>query len=515
MEIISSLKCHRPLPLKYLRRSKTVSRAYHYLLMIWLLMAAVATSSAAEIYRWVDENGKVHYTDQRSAKGANQTEAINIGSSNSISDQSMPSVKKPKPIINTSQNNGKSIALEYFSIDLEDVPAGENIELGKAYVYTPSAKKLARNLYKDDRSSHQVLACKANGSLKLNNAKYISKKTNFTRAANATLEKYGYASAGSEAKKFALQQNDGVDLSLAAEVVAMRLALCDNGVGGLEKYTQNSTYFKIKWEVFDNLARKIVYKTETEGVDDHIKRPPRLNGAPISMELAFQQAIEHMLSQQEFINIILGETQLSDNSNTKFNRVSANLVYGNNETSFSKKIQRIKAATVTVRTASGHGSGFVISEQGHVLTNQHVVANNQDVLVIIEGEELRAQVLQTDNRRDVALLKLKGGFGQSPIEIHQKRAGLGESIYVIGTPLDESLDFSISRGIISANRDIKGQRYYQTDAAVNPGNSGGPVFNDAGNVIGIIVSGHFTNDGASRNINYIIPINDALRVMGL
>jgi S1-C subfamily serine protease len=84
---------------------------------------------------------------------------------------------------------------------------------------------------------------------------------------------------------------------------------------------------------------------------------------------------------------------------------------------------------------------------------------------------------------------------------------------VVGTPLDERLDFSISRGIISARRVLDQRNYYQTDAAVNPGNSGGPVFNGSGNVIGITVAGLFTKDGSSMNITYVIPILDALEAL--
>jgi len=87
--------------------------------------------------------------------------------------------------------------------------------------------------------------------------------------------------------------------------------------------------------------------------------------------------------------------------------------------------------------------------------------------------------------------------------------------YVVGTPLDKQLDFSISRGIISARRIMGEQNYYQTDAAINPGNSGGPVFNSSGNVIGITVASLLTKDGASRNIYYVISILDALDALNI
>jgi S1-C subfamily serine protease len=139
-----------------------------------------------------------------------------------------------------------------------------------------------------------------------------------------------------------------------------------------------------------------------------------------------------------------------------------------------------------------------------------VVGQNREVIVIMNGKEQRAAVVRSHPGRDVALLKLEGRFEAEPMHIDTGEVSLGEEIYVVGTPLDERLDFSISRGIISARRVMEKRNFYQTDAAVNPGNSGGPVFNSSGNVIGITVAGLFTRDGSSRNINYVIPIADAL-----
>ena len=186
---------------------------------------------------------------------------------------------------------------------------------------------------------------------------------------------------------------------------------------------------------------------------------------------------------------------------------------GNPKAKFVSKTPLIEKASVTVRTAGGHGSGFVISNPGYVLTNHHVVGQHREVIVIIGDEEQRASVIRSHPGRDVALLKLEKNFNSRPLQINASQVNLGEEIYVVGTPLDERLSFSISRGIISARRTLDERAYYQTDAAVNPGNSGGPVFNGAGNVIGITVAGLFTSDGGSKNINYVIPIMDALEAL--
>jgi len=90
---------------------------------------------------------------------------------------------------------------------------------------------------------------------------------------------------------------------------------------------------------------------------------------------------------------------------------------------------------------------------------------------------------------------------------------IGDELYVIGTPLKIEFQHTITKGILSARRNISGLPYLQTDAAINPGNSGGPVFDASGELIALTVSGMFTQGGASLNINYLIPIDDAMKTL--
>lgn len=469
----------------------------------------------AQIYKWVDENGKVHYTDRKPVGNEESAQTVDVDSHVGISDTSMPRVEKQTPIKNSKKELSKLIVLEHFSFKFNSSGEGGNAELGQSYIYVSQEKRRLYGFNRVGKSVDSALTCNPKGKLKSQHAEFIGSKSNFAKVAQETIENLGYKSVNTETK-FALQQAVGAEISLSAEVVDTRLSICDSGRdNNLNQYTQNSTYLKIHWEVFDNLRRKVVYEYDTEGVDDHIRRPPRLRGGPKSMELAFQQALEGLFSSQEFVDVLLDNQRNQKREVASVPSIDVELIYGDDSSSFTKKIPKIRSATATVRTVSGHGSGFVISTHGHVLTNQHVVANNKDILVIIDGVEYTANVLKVDVRRDVALLKITDDFNNPPVEIDANSAEWGEQIYVIGTPLDEALDFSISRGIISSHREIDNKPYYQTDAAVNPGNSGGPVFNDEGNVIGITVSGYITKDGGSRNINNIIPIDDALRVLGL
>ena len=486
------------------------------LLSVWSIFF-IPHKSYGDIYKWVDENGKVHYTDSPPAQLQEETEVINVPASQIRSDSEFPLVKKIAPIPKPNLVDVKSVRLEHVSFDYKGRKTGEDISIGKSYKYTDAAEKTASRLFRGDKTLTSPLKCLPSGKLKLNNATYIIKQVDFKQSLKEAFEDNGYAVAGVGDKKFALQESMRSDFSIAAEITDVRLLFCGKErSSNLQNYTQNSTYLKVEWEIFDNLARRVVFKTESQGVDNYIRKPPRYKGAIISAALAFRQAAEHLLAQQAFVDVLT--------SNSSFQAAAAGqdafdeqvtVAYGDSDSKFIQKTNAIQKASVTIRTVAGHGSGFVISALGHVITNHHVVGENRDVLVIMKGKEQRASVIRHDLARDVALLKLEHKFDAAPLTIASNEAILGEEIYVVGTPLDEKLDFSISRGIISAKRTLNRRNYYQTDAAVNPGNSGGPVFNSHGNVIGITVAGHFTKDGGSRNINYIIPIKDALDALNI
>ena len=464
----------------------------------------------ADVYKWVDENGKVHFTDTPPRQPEVKPEVVELKSSKKIASAAqMPAVAAIDPIRNLAAADTRSVLLEHLNLDY-DSEAGDENALGTTYKYTRDAGLKAAKLRQSDDPLPSALPCLSEGNLTLNNAKYILKQVDFTQPFNEVFEDNGYQVAGD--KTFAMQASTGSDLSLAATVTDIRLAHCGSrSASDLRSFTQNTTYLKVKWQVFDNLARRVVYEATTEGIDDHFKKPPRFNGAAISAAQAFGQATEQLLGKQAFVDLLLAGNTLDANfSGDGKSLDDIHIVLGTHDSVFVSKTSEIEKASVTIRTAGGHGSGFVISSPGYVLTNHHVVGQNREVIVIMHGEEQRAAVVRSHPGRDVALLKLERRFEDEPMHIDTGEVSLGEEIYVVGTPLDERLDFSISRGIISARRTMEKQNFYQTDAAVNPGNSGGPVFNESGNVIGITVAGLFTKDGSSRNINYVIPIADAL-----
>jgi len=161
------------------------------------------------------------------------------------------------------------------------------------------------------------------------------------------------------------------------------------------------------------------------------------------------------------------------------------------------------------------GSGFVVSPDGFVVTNNHVVAGGGEIIVKLDrGSEHPARVIGTDPATDLALLKIEpSGLPVLPLG-NSDRLQVGEPVMAIGNPF--GLDQTVTTGIVSAKERFIGSGPYddfiQTDASVNPGNSGGPLIDSRGAVVGINTA-IFSQTGGSVGIGFAIPINLAKTVL--
>ncbi|HET6436539.1 MAG TPA: DegQ family serine endoprotease [Anaeromyxobacter sp.] len=166
------------------------------------------------------------------------------------------------------------------------------------------------------------------------------------------------------------------------------------------------------------------------------------------------------------------------------------------------------------QVARGIGSGFIVKSDGLVLTNAHVVQNASEVTVkLTDKREFRARVMGVDKDTDVAVLKIDAKDLPTVRIGDATKAQVGEWVLAIGSPF--GFENSATAGIVSARaRSLPGEGYIpflQTDVAVNPGNSGGPLFDLAGEVIGIN-SQIYSGSGGYMGISFAIPINVAMRV---
>ena len=176
-------------------------------------------------------------------------------------------------------------------------------------------------------------------------------------------------------------------------------------------------------------------------------------------------------------------------------------------------------AVVLVKTAAGLGSGFFINEKGYLLTNFHVIAGEKHISVtqfLQEGKILRrvlhreVEIVATAPFHDLAVLRLKEFDTEITPVIFQPEEDLrvGETVFAIGNPL--GYERTVTEGVLSqTHRNFGGILYLQVDASVNPGNSGGPLFNSRGQVVGIINMGVPTMEG----LNFAIPARHAKYIL--
>lgn len=167
------------------------------------------------------------------------------------------------------------------------------------------------------------------------------------------------------------------------------------------------------------------------------------------------------------------------------------------------------------RPQTSLGSGFVISEDGYIVTNNHVVDNEDSVVVIFDdGTELDAKVIGTDDRTDLALLKVEAGHTLTYVKFAGEEPRVGDWVVAVGNPF--GLGGTVTAGIISARgRQIGAGPYddfLQIDAAVNRGNSGGPAFNYKGEVVGVNTA-IFSPSGGNVGIAFAIPASVVERIV--
>jgi len=165
-------------------------------------------------------------------------------------------------------------------------------------------------------------------------------------------------------------------------------------------------------------------------------------------------------------------------------------------------VQEAVDSVAVVHTESSLGTAFAVGAK-RLITAAHVVEGAGDVRVTVDGRSIGADVLRLSDSRDIALLETTSGPGLSPLAFRREGAPVGEQVFAVGAAMGQ---LSLTRGIVSGTRLVAGMEYLQTDAAVNPGNSGGPLLDENGRVAGMVVSKLRRAEG----ISLALPADDVL-----
>jgi S1-C subfamily serine protease len=169
-------------------------------------------------------------------------------------------------------------------------------------------------------------------------------------------------------------------------------------------------------------------------------------------------------------------------------------------------VEKWRTSVATIISEDGHGSACVISEDGYLVSNYHVVGQSETVRVkFFDNSYSEGKVLRKQPDSDLALIKVEKS-GLSFLSPADTIGELGEVVFLIGTPADTLMAGSVFKGVLSGIRDFEGAKFLQTDAKVNPGNSGGAMINQRGELVGI-VSSKYVGYGI-EGIGFAIPVSE-------
>lgn len=313
--------------------------------------------------------------------------------------------------------------------------------------------------------------------------------TIFSKEINKILKKSGFVDTSGFALKGSYRENLYLNATISGikilNIEHPRLDL------GFCKMTVNT-----KWDILD-IYKNVIYSDTIQLESGEFvvdKEDPEYD---VVLNDALESGLYTLMSSSKFSNAV----KISDKSDIEV-LADINIKL---PTKFVSNLQEAVGATATVKTGKGHGSGFFISEDGYLITNYHVVADSSDLQVILhDGSKIKATIVQQNKDADIALLKI-GKTGLVPFSITENEVfGIGKDIYAIGTPTAEDLSQTLSKGIISSVRkQSNGTKIIQTDASVSPGNSGGPMVDKNGQLIGII-NAKLIGDGV-EGISFAIP----------
>ena len=344
------------------------------------------------------------------------------------------------------------------------------------------------------------------GLLSWNSGRIQADTASFARIFDEEAAKAGFSVAGSDS--LFGDGDSGADLKLGVLIDDLKGRFCADCPNLLNRDgIPASVVMTANWEVYSTLDRKVVASVTTSGGADY-KSPLQGSFLP-AIYAGFRENVRLLLANQKF-RALVSRPAGAQGLSVATPLPALHLVAG------SAHLTRARAtdAVVIVFAADGSGSGFLISSDGYLLTNQHVVGASKYVkLKWNDGSETLGEVVRSDVRRDVALIKTDT-HNRTPLDLRSGPVQQGEPVYAIGTPIDDTLQNTMTRGIVSANRIDDGQPFIQSDVAVTHGNSGGPLLDEKGQVIGMTVSGRAPN-GSPIGLNFFIPIDDALRALAL
>ncbi|HTQ31473.1 MAG TPA: trypsin-like peptidase domain-containing protein [Opitutaceae bacterium] len=332
----------------------------------------------------------------------------------------------------------------------------------------------------------------------------------YATIARDELQKAHYSLLGGESLIFGDDASAKARYQLGAEVSDIRInieAIPSDEQHGFFNIDGSIT---IHWQVYDTLEHKIIYTHTTctgyKANEDDVS-------AAFNM---FRKGTRQLLASPDFVAFmkpVAGDQDDAANGSSFGTAFELPSFHREKALVLPADFPTLVDGVVMIKPGAGFGTGFVITENGYALTAAHVVSGLKTVSVRLHnGLVLDAEVVRVDEGADVALIKLPG-TSHKPVELAPDKPAVGMDVYAIGNPALEELSSSVTKGVVSGNREIDGHKLIQTDVSANPGNSGGPLISKDGRVIGIVCS-KIAGPGF-EGLAFAVPISEAIAKLNL
>ncbi|WP_374573129.1 S1C family serine protease [Phenylobacterium sp.] len=293
------------------------------------------------------------------------------------------------------------------------------------------------------------------------------------------------------------------DIEVGALIKDADMTVCSNVVDH-RKYDVRLT---IEWQVYSRFRHEVIAKVTTnESIHSDEQE------SQIAVHKAFAAGARKLFADEAFRNAVNSAADAPAQSASLEARGTPITLAGPSRAAVP--ISDAAGSVVAIFAGGAMGSGFLVSADGYLLTNAHVVGEAKTVKVRwSDGLEAPGEVIRLDKRRDVALVKT-APRSRFALALRPGVVESGETVFAVGTPLDEALQGTLTKGVVSANRIIDGMSFIQSDVAIDHGNSGGPLLDDKGRVVGI-ADLRYEPGQVSHDIAFFIPIGDALDFLAL
>lgn len=315
------------------------------------------------------------------------------------------------------------------------------------------------------------------------------------------LRSRGLKAVGAENLVFGADRGGQAELVLGGTVTELECVQAPS-------YDRVSCRMGVEWQVLDVRADSVVYKVLSRGrVEDMPKEPVVTVGKRLIVA-----TLDALLGRPGFKSLLVpapaaGPARGYPRATLRACAAPPRDMPGASE--------QVLDATVLVQTTAGFGSGFSLSSDGFIVTAAHVVPGASATVRLRDGREFPGSVIRVNRQLDVALLRLGAPEG-TPLPCLRGKldpVAVGADVYAIGSPASRDLSFSLARGIVSGVRLLDGVQYLQTDAAINSGNSGGPLVTAQGEAAAVV--SFKLVGGAVEGIAFGVPLGAALNAIGV